>query len=143
MRRLALIVLAAVAAPGIAAAQTYGQPYYGASPAPYGQPYGGPVSYGHGGYSQGYGSQAYGYQSSGYGDPRAYRPPVRYGYDRGGRYGYSNHRSGEWTRWSSPPGRGYHDVYGYNDDRAPRGVDHGRSQSRDCYCGVGAYLYDR
>ena len=137
MRRLALIVLAAVAVPGAAAAQTYGQPYYPPQPTAYGQPYGGPVQYGYGGY------QSYGY-GSGYGDPRAYRPPVQYGYghDRGGRYGHSN-RSGQWTRWSSPPGRGYHDVYGYNDDRAPRGPDRGRYPDRDCYCGVGAYLYDR
>ena len=151
MRRLALIVLAAVAIPGVVAAQTYGQPYYGGpAPTTYGQLYGGySQSYGYGGHGQGYGQgygQSYSYQSSGYGDPRAYRPPVQYGhgygYDRGGRYGYSN-RSGQWTRWSSPPGRGYHDVYGYNDDRAPRGADHGRSRDRDCYCGVGAYLYDR
>ncbi len=136
MRRLTLIVLAAVALPGAVAAQTYGQPYYPPQPTTYGQPYGGPVAYGYGGYGPGYGSS--------YGDPRAYRPPVQYGYghDRGGRYGYSN-RSGQWTRWSSPPGRGYHDVYGYNDDRAPRGADHGRYRDRDCYCGVGAYLYDR
>ncbi len=150
MRPLALIVFAAVAIPGLAAAQTYGQPYYGGSSAPYGQQYGGPVSYGYGvygSYGQSHGHQSYGYQNSGYGDPRAYRPPVQYGYgdghDRGGRYGYSSRRSGEWTRWSSPPGRGYHDVHGYNDDRAPRGADYGRRQSRDCYCGVGAYLYDR
>ena len=138
MRRLALIVLVAVALPGAAAAQTWGQPIYAAQPAPYGQPYGGPVAHGSGDYGHGHG---YG---SVYGDPRAYRPPVRYGYghDRGGRYGYSN-RSGQWTRWSSPPGRGYHDVYGYNDDRAPRGGDQGRDRDRDCYCGVGAYLYDR
>jgi hypothetical protein len=144
MRRLALIVLAVVALPGPAAAQTWGQPVYAAHPAPYGQPYGGPVDYGYGGHGQSYGyGQGSGY-NSGYGDPRAYRPPVRYGYghDRGGRYGYSD-RSGQWTRWSSPPGRGYHDVYGYNDDRAPRGADHGRYRDRDCSCGVGAYLYDR
>ena len=143
MRRLALIVIA-LALPGAAAAQTWGQPYYGVQPAPYGQPRGGPVAYGYGGYGQ-----AYGY-GAGYGDPRAYRPPARYaygqsdghGHDRGGRYGYSN-PSGQWTRGSSPPGRGYHDVYGYNDDRAPRGADHGRYPDRDCHCGVGAWLYDR
>lgn len=148
MRRLTLIVLAAVVLPGAVAAQTYGQPYYGGpAPTTYGQPYGGyGQSHGYGGHGQGYGQgygQSYGYgYSSGYGDPRAYRPPVQYGhgYDRGGRYGYS---TGQWTRWSSPPGRGYHDVYGYNDDRAPRGSDHGRYRDRDCYCGVGAYLYDR
>lgn len=140
MRRLVLIALAAVAVPGAAVAQTYGQPYYGGgAPTTYGQPYGGQVSYGYGGYGQTYG-QAYGYQGGGYGDPRTYRPPVRYGHDRGGRYGYS---TGQWTRWSSPPGRGYHDVYGYNDDRAPRGTDYGRHSDRDCYCGFGAYLYDR
>ncbi|MFC5344745.1 hypothetical protein ACETK8_01275 [Brevundimonas staleyi] len=136
MRRLVLIVLAAVALPGAAAAQTYGQPYHGGhAPTTYGQPYGGQTY----GYGQSYG-QSYGYQSSGYGDPRAYRPPVQYGHDRGGRYGYS---TGQWTRWSSPPGRGYHDVYGYNDDRAPRGTDHRRYRDDGCYCGVGAYLYDR
>ncbi|WP_309629597.1 hypothetical protein [Brevundimonas sp.] len=143
MRRLAPIVLpilalTVVAIPGAAAAQTWGQPVYAAQPAPYGQPYGGPVASGSGGYGHSYG---YG---SGYRDPRAYRPPVRYGHghDRGGRYGFSN-RSGQWTRWSSPPGRGYHDVYGYNDDRAPRGADHGRYRDRDCSCGVEAWLYDR
>ena len=144
MRRLALIVLAAVAIPGAVAAQTYGQPYYGPVPTTYGQPYGGPVAYGYGGRGQSYGyGSNHGYQTPSYGDPRAYRPPVHYGYgnDRGGRYGYSAQTSGQWTRWSSPPGRGYHDVHGYNDDRAPRGTDHGRY--RDCYCGVGAYLYDR
>lgn len=143
MRRLALIVLAVVALPGAAAAQTWGQPHYAAQPAPYGQPYGGPVAYGDG-QSYGYGS-GYGYQNGSYGDPRAYRPPVRngYGYDRGGRYGHSSYRSGQWSRWSSPPGRGYHDVHGYNDDRAPRGADHGRYRDHDCYCGAGAYLYDR
>ncbi len=146
MRRLALIVLAAAAIPGLSAAQTWGQPHYGASGAAYGQPRGDPaLGYGHRGSGQGYGS------ATGYGDPRAWRPPARYGYgygygdryDRGGRYGYSRPRSGEWTRWSSPPGRGYHDVYGYNDDRAPRGADYGRHPERDCSCGVGGYLYDR
>lgn len=139
MRRLALLILAVVALPGAAAAQTWGQPVYAAQPAPYGQPYGGPVAYGYGGYGQ---NDAYG---SGYGDPRAYRPPVRsgYGYDRGGRYGHSSYGSGQWTRGSSPPGRGYHDVHGYNDDRAPRGADHGRYPDRDCHCRGGAYLYDR
>ncbi len=82
MRRLALIVLAAVALPGAAAAQTWGQPHYCRSVAPYGQPYGGPVAYGHGGYGQGgYGQdygQSYGHASR-YGDPRAYRPPAQYG----------------------------------------------------------------
>lgn len=142
MRRLALIVLAAVssawgALPVAVAAQTYGQPYYAPAPQTYGQPYGGPTAYGYGGYGYQGGSYA-----SGYGDPRAYRPPVQYGHDRGGRYGYSQ-RSGQWSRWSSPPGRGYHDVYGYNDDRAPRGADRNRYPERDCHCGVGAYLYDR
>lgn len=143
MRRLALIILATVVLPGAADAQTWGQPHYSAQPAPYGQPYGGPVAYGYGGYgghSQSYG-EGYG---AGYGDPRAYRPPLQYGHahDRGGRYGHSN-RSDRWTRWSSPPGRGYHDVYGYNDDRAPRGADHGRYRDRDCSCGFGGDLYDR
>ena len=126
MSRLALIILAAVALPGAATAQTWGQPYYGPAPTTYGQPYGGPVAYGYGGHGQGYGyGSGYGDQNGSYGDPRSYRPPVRYGYgygyDRGGRYGYSD-RSVQRTRWSSPPGRGYHDVYGYNDDRPPRGA---------------------
>lgn len=144
MRRLALIVFAAAILPGAAAAQTWGQPRYGPGPTTYGQTYGGPVGYG--GYRQGHGySPGYGYPSPAYGDPRAYRHPARYGYrhDRGGRYGYSAPASGQWTRWSSPPGRGYHDVYGYNDDRAPRGADDGRYRQRDCACGVGAYPYDR
>lgn len=129
MHRLALIVLAAVVLPSAAAAQTYGQPRYATPPAPYGQPYGGPTTYGG--------------HDAGYGDPRAYRAPGQYGHghDRGGRYGYSS--GGQWTRWSSPPGRGYHDVYGYNDDRAPRGTDRGRRPNRDCQCATGAYLYDR
>lgn len=146
MHRLALIVSVALGASvvvphSVAAAQTYGQPYYAPQAPTYGQPYGGPVDHGRGGYRQGYG---HGSPTGAYGDPRAYRPPVQYGYgyDRGGRYGHSD-RSGQWTRWSSPPGRGYHDVYGYNDDRAPRGSDRGRNRQGDCYCGVGAYLYDR
>lgn len=108
-------------------------------------------AYGGHGYGYGHGGRAYGgyaYGDGGYGDPRAYRPPSGYGYgyghrshDRGGRYGYST--GNRWTRWSSPPGRGYHDAYGYNDDRAPRGPDHARRYADDCYCGVGPYLYDR
>lgn len=100
-----------------------------------------------GGYSYG-GGHAYG---NGYGDPGAYRPPSRYGqgygygygyrHNRGGRYGYST--GNRWTRWSSPPGRGYHDAYGYNDDRAPRGDDDRHHYGRDCDCGTGPYLYDR
>jgi len=136
MRRLILIVLAAAAIPGLSAAQTYGQPHYGTSGVPYGLPYDSQPGYG----------QGHGY-ATGYGDPRAYRPPARFGYgdryDRGGRYGYSSPRSGAWTRWSSPPGRGYHDVYGYNDDRPPRGADYRRYPAWDCSCGVGGYLYDR
>lgn len=146
MRRIALIVLAAAAIPGLSTAQTWGQPHYGAAFAPYGQPWGGPVPvYGQRGSGPGYAS------ATGYGDPGAYRPPGRYGYgygygeryDRGGRYGYSRPRSGDWTHWSSPPGRGYHDIHGYNDDRAPRGADDVRYPGRDCWCGGGNYLYDR
>lgn len=147
MRHLVLIVLAAVAVPGAVSAQTWGQPRY--SPYGTGQPYGAPgvPAYGHGhaaGYGQPYG---YGYSHGGgptFGDPRAYRPPVAYGHrhDRGGRYGYSATARGDWTRWSSPPGRGYHDVYGYNDDRAPRGADDRRYGRSDCRCYSPVYLYD-
>jgi hypothetical protein len=166
MRRLVLALLAAAVLPPAAAAQTYGQPYYRAPVTTYGQIYGGAQAYappiteldgrayaatGRAATGRPNGS-AYGYDHGGggrYGDPYAYRPPVRayghgYGHDRGGRYGYSGgYRSGAWTRWSSPPGRGYHDVYGYNDDRAPRGDDRRRYRSSDCDCGVGPYLYDR
>ncbi|MEQ7153911.1 hypothetical protein [Brevundimonas aurifodinae] len=151
-----------------ATAQTWGQPYHRAPVVTWGQSHGswgggltewdgrayaatgyaatgrvnGPAP-AHGG--DGYGGD-YGY-GQGYGDPRAYRPPSRYGqgygygHDRGGRYGYST--GNRWTRWSSPPGRGYHDAYGYNDDRAPRGPDHRGDYRRDCDCGSGPYLYDR
>ena len=134
MRRLALIVLAVGVLPGAAAAQTYGQPWSGPAPTSFGQPYGGPVGYGQ---SHGYGA--------GDGDPRAWRPPARYGYvhDRGGRYGYSAHAAGQWSRGGSPPGRGDHDVHGYNDDRPPRGADHGRYRDGGCGCGAGAWLHDR
>jgi hypothetical protein len=173
------LITAALAAWVIAlpsAAQTWGQPYHRAPAVTWGQAHGGwgggltewdgraYAATGHAasGYvnapAPGYGgSSAYGYQSygqsyghRGYGDPRAYRPPHRYGHgygygygehDRGGRYGYSG--GNRWTRWSSPPGRGYHDAYGYNDDRAPRGYDHARRRDDDCHCGVGPYLYDR
>lgn len=149
-----------------AIAQTWGQPYHRAPGVTFVQPHGqwggglsewdgrsyaatGRAATGHvngpalayGGYGQGYG---YSGSSYGYGDPHAYRSPGGYGYghghDRGGRYGYST--GNRWTRWSSPPGRGYHDAYGYNDDRAPRGSDHGNGYSRrDCDCVP--YLYDR
>lgn len=156
---------------GTASAQTWGQPQYHAPPVTWGQAHGGwgggltewngraYAATGHAatGYVNGpapaYGGQGSGYggghaYGGGYGDPRAYRPPGGHGYghgyrghDRGGRYGYST--GNRWTRWSSPPGRGYHDAYGYNDDRAPRGPDYRRGYERDCYCGVGPYLYDR
>ncbi len=151
-----------------ATAQTWGQPYHRAPAVTWGQSHG---SWGGGltewdgrayaatgyaatgrvnGPAPAYGGHGYGDDDGyghGYGDPRAYRPPSRYGqgygygHDRGGRYGYST--GNRWTRWSSPPGRGYHDAYGYNDDRAPRGADHRHDYGRDCDCGVGPYLYDR
>ncbi|MBU2379941.1 MAG: hypothetical protein KJ824_12310 [Alphaproteobacteria bacterium] len=154
MRRLLVLAcFAAVAAPAAATAQTYGQPYYRAPVTTYGQIYGDarayapPITeldgraYAATGWAATGRSSSYGYGGS-YGDPYAYRPPARYGYDRGGRYGYSR-GSNRWTRWSSPPGRGYHDVYGYNDDRAPRGADYNRYRGQSDYCCVGAYLYDR
>jgi hypothetical protein len=152
MRRLVVIALVVVALPGTVAAQSWGQSWGqprhgGVSTAPYGQPPAGAFAEGHGS-AYGYAGQGqtYGHGPvSGFGDPRAWRPPVRYGHghDRGGRYGYSPARTGDWIRWSSPPGRGYHEVYGYNDDRAPRGPDHRRHRSVDCPCGDGVYLYDR
>lgn len=134
MRELVIVAgLVACALASPAAAQTWGQPYHRAPVVTWGQPHGvwggGPAAW----------------DGRGYGDPRAYRPPVGYGYDRhdrGGRYGYSP--GNRWTRWSSPPGRGYHDAYGYNDDRAPRGEDsHHHRQPLPCDCGVSPYLYDR
>jgi hypothetical protein len=165
-------VLGACALASPATAQTWGQPHHRAPSVTWGQSHGswgggltewdgrsyaatGHAATGHvngpapayGGHASGYGYVGPG-QGHGYGDPRAYRPPnigygygQGYGHDRGGRYGYS--AGNRWSRWSSPPGRGYHDAYGYNDDRAPRGPDHRRDQGRDCDCGVGAYLYDR
>ncbi len=168
MRRL--VILAGLAAWTVAlpsAAQTWGQPYHRAPAVTWGQPHGGwgggltewdGRAYAATGYAAtgrfngpatAYGGATYGYEGHGsYGNPRAYRPPGGYGrdlgyrgHDRGGRYGYSG--TNRWTRWSSPPGRGYHDAYGYNDDRPPRGPDHARRYGDDCHCGVGPYLYDR
>lgn len=151
-----LVAVAFTAAASTASAQTWGQPAYGQGPVTtYGQSYSSAPAYAppitewnsraYGatgraatGYAPGYSAYGYGSAWDGrFGDPYAYRPPVRYTRYGGGygHHGYGQSRSGEWTRWSSPPGRGYHDVYGYNDDRAPRG--------HDCYCGTGAYLYDR
>lgn len=121
---LALAALAFFSSP--ASAQTWGQPYGQGQVTTWGQPR-------PDGLYQAYGP---GGTDGRFGDPYAYRPPVRYDRYHGGQA-----RAGDWTRGSSPPGRGYHDVYGYNDDRAPRGPD--RSRSRDCYCGIGAYLFDR
>ena len=134
-RAFAALTIAASLSAGAASAQTYGQPYYAQPSRTYGQPvsqpYGDPRAYhAPGGYGSNYGS------SAGYGDPYAYRAPYRPTY----RYGYAS--SNQWTRWSSPPGRGYHDVYGYNDDRAPRGGDY-RARPYNEYGSVGAYLYDR
>jgi hypothetical protein len=167
MRRLAIAAGIAAWVLGLpAVAQTWGQPVYRAPTVTWGQPHagwGGGVSEWDGrayavtgraatGYVNG-SAPAYG---AGYGDPRAYRPPNRplyggghgrdhdpsyRGHDRGGRYGYSP--ANRWTRWSSPPGRGYHDAYGYNDDRPPRGFDQRRDRRDPCECGIGAYLYDR
>ncbi len=155
------LLASAVAAPS--AAQTWGQPYGQAPVVTWGQSHGrwggslteldgrayavtGLAATGHfDGSARAYSDHQY--RGDGYGDPRAYRPPVshahgygHHGHDRGGRYGYST--GNRWTRWSSPPGRGYHDAYGYNDDRPPHGADH-RRHDRDCNCGVGPYLYDR
>jgi hypothetical protein len=149
-----------------AIAQTWGQPHYRSPSVTWGQPHGGwggsltewdgrhYAVTGHAatGYVNGpaaaYGNFGHGtasrYGHSAYGDPRAYRPPSEHGYgvrDRGGRYGYSG--GNRWTRWSSPPGRGYHDTCGYNDDRAPRGTDRHRPYRADCDCASGPYLYDR
>jgi hypothetical protein len=146
---LAGLVACAMASP--AAAQTWGQPHYRAPSVTWGQPHGGwgggPTEWDGRAYAvTGHAATGYGPASryAGYGDPRAYRAPDRHrysGHDRGGRYGYSP--GNRWTRWSSPPGRGYHDAYGYNDDRAPRGEDRSRHRAADCDCVVSLYLYDR
>ena len=157
MRELVIVAgLVACALASPAAAQTWGQPYHRAPAVTWGQPHGGwgggPTEWDGRAYAvkgqAGTGHAATGHgpasRYAGYGDPRAYRPPVGYGYsghDRGGRYGYSP--GNRWTRWSSPPGRGYHDAYGYNDDRAPRGADRSRHRAADCDCVVSPYLYDR
>lgn len=157
MRTLWIVAgLAAGALASDVAAQTWGQPQYRAPSVTWGQPDGtwggGLTEWDDRAYSA-TGQAAAGYVNgpaapygrySDYGAPRAYRPPSGYGYgarDRGGRYGYSE--GNRWTRWSSPPGRGYHDAYGYNDDRAPRGPDHHRPYREDCGCAQGPYLYDR
>lgn len=97
------------------------------------------------GYSYGYGGVGYPYartRSYSY----TYSQPThgygQYGYDRGGRYGYSRSFSHDQRQ------PGYRDRYGYHDDRPP--VRH-RAQyrygndyryDRDCYC-QDVYLYDR
>ncbi len=121
-----------------ARAQTWGQPAY--VPAPAIQPYA----------SRAYGATgrlATGYSTYGYvvvpTQPYAYGG---YGYDRGGRYGWSApYRSGYaygrsygYPRYDSGRRPGYRDWYGYNDDRPYSRWSRGRS----CNCDAG-YLYDR
>lgn len=164
--------LAAVAAlvtlllAGAASAQTYGQPIYLNA---YGRPVGGtPLSEietrsyaGTGRWADGYSDRPQVYvPAPGYG-----RPYVGYG-DRYGRHhveagrGYSRYEQRYGTgygygygggRYDAPPRSGYHDRWGYDDDRPPsawRGRSHRSDRSyryrddRGCGC-ADVYFYDR
>lgn len=119
-------------------AQTWGQPVY--VPAPAIQPWDGRAYGATGRLATGY--PAYGYavvptQPYGYG----------HGYDRGGRYGwsdpyryggYGHGRSYAYPRYDSGRRPGYRDWYGYSDDRPYSRYGRGYS----CNCDAG-YLYDR
>jgi len=135
MRLILPVVLPVVLAAAISAvasnvsAQTWGQPYGQAPTTTWGQPR-----------HESDGPYGVARSDGRFGNPYAYRPPVRHDGYRGE---YGQVRAGDWTRWSSPPGRGYHDVYGYNDDRAPRVAQRSRSHSRSHSSDIGAYLYDR
>ncbi len=154
---LATLAFAPFALPGVASAQTYGQPVYLNA---YGRPVGGtPLSEVEtrsyvetGRWADGYSDrpQVYvpapgygqGYASHGYG--RRY-DDGRHGYGYGRSHGYGHDRG---YRRSDPPSRpGYRDEWGYNDDRPPsarRWSDDGRSRRRDGDCGCSdVYLYDR
>ncbi|MFN4296614.1 MAG: hypothetical protein ACK4FB_07200 [Brevundimonas sp.] len=97
------------------------------------------------GYSHGYGGVGYPYArtrsySYTYSQPtHGYR---QYGYDRGGRYGYSRSYSHDQRQ------PGYRDRHGYHDDRPPirhraeYRYDNDYRYDRDCYC-QDVYLYDR
>jgi hypothetical protein len=167
---LATLVLIPLASPGIASAQTWGQPVYLNA---YGRPVGGsPLSEVE--------TRSYvetGRRADGYSDrPRVYVPRPGYGrsygaHEHGDRYlsrGYhsdghdrryaSGHGYGTYGsdhdqyrdgsgRYDRLPAAGYRDVWGYNDDRAPTSA-RGRSDgsrhrgSRDCGC-ADVYFYDR
>ncbi|MFN3815377.1 hypothetical protein [Brevundimonas sp.] len=95
------------------------------------------------GYSHGYGGVGYPYartQSYTYSQPS--HGYSQYGYDRGGRYGYSRSYSHDQRQ------PGYRDRYGYHDDRPPTRrraeyrYDNDYRYDRDCYC-QDVYLYDR
>ena len=143
---LATLVLIPLAGPGIAAAQTWGQPIYLNA---YGRPVGGsPLSEVE--------TRSYvetGRRADGYSDrPRVYVPVPGYGRPYGGHgygtYGYDRDRYRDGSgRYDRPPVPGYRDVWGYNDDRSPTstrgGPDgHRHRGSRDCGC-ADVYLYDR
>lgn len=143
---LAALVLIPLSGPGIAAAQTWGQPVYLNA---YGRPVGGsPLSEVE--------TRSYvetGRLADGYSDrPRVYLPIPGYGRPYGG-HGYGTHgsdrdryRDGS-GRYDQRPAPGYRDVWGYNDDRSPTatrsGSDgHRHRGSRDCGC-ADVYFYDR
>ncbi|WP_426027426.1 hypothetical protein [Brevundimonas sp. TWP2-3-4b2] len=143
---LATLVLIPLAGPGIASAQTWGQPVYLNA---YGRPVGGsPLSE--------FETRSYvetGRRADGYSDrPRVYVPVPGYGRPYGGHgygtYGYDRDRYRDGSgRYDRPPVPGYRDVWGYNDDRSPTstrgGPDgHRHRGSRDCGC-ADVYLYDR
>jgi len=140
-RSLALAALVAMLAAAPAAAQTWGQPVYVGA---YGHGVGGtPLSeietrsyVETGRWADGYSEQ-----------PRVYVPARPYGRGGHGGYGYGSYRSGYGSAsygygYRSHRDRsrvGYHDEWGYNDDRPPAW-----RARRDRTCGCGdVYLYDR
>ena len=150
---LFLAALALTALPGLATAQTWGQPVY---VGPYGHVVGGtPLSevetrsyVNTGRWADGYSDQAYVYVPAPvYG--QRYEHGYSYGYGHGDRHGHDHRRYGYgygYGRYEPRPRQGYRDVWGYNDDRHPsaRGASHERRSNRyrDCGCGD-VYLYDR
>ena len=168
---LATLALAALAGPGIASAQTWGQPVYLNA---YGRPLGGsPLSevetrsyvetgrWADGysdrpriyvpaaGYGRAYGSRQreYRYPSRGYeSDGQDRRYASSHGYDTDG-YGPDRYRYGS-DRYDRLPEPGYRDAWGYGDDRPPSSLPRraeprrGSYGARDCGC-PDVYVYDR
>lgn len=167
---LATLVLTPLAGPGIASAQTWGQPVYLNA---YGRPVGGsPLSEVEtrsyvetGRWADGYSDRPQIYvPAPGYGRPygglgRGDRYPSREyrsdGHDRRyasghgyGIYGYDRNRYRDGSsRYDRAPEPGYRDMWGYTDDRSPtstRGGSDGSPHrgSRVCGC-ADVYFYDR